>query len=135
MEWTDQRIRRLDADGEPVALTPEPSVARGDRYADGDVSPDGTWMVVVREHHPSEHAPATEVRNEIVRLDARAPSEPEVLVTGPDFVAAPRISPDGRRWPGCPGTTRRCRGTTSCSPSAGSTRASRPSSRAGRGSR
>ncbi len=95
VDWTDQRIRRLDPDGEPVALTPEPSVARGDRYADGDVAPDGTWMVVVREHHPSEQAPATEVRNEIVRLDARLPSEPEVLVTGPDFVAAPRISPDG----------------------------------------
>ena len=35
------------------------------------------------------------MRNEIVRLDARAPSEPEVLVTGPDFVAAPRLGPDG----------------------------------------
>ncbi|WP_226353463.1 hypothetical protein [Pseudonocardia sp. ICBG601] len=30
-----------------------------------------------------------------MRLDARVPSEPEVLVSGPDFVAAPRISPDG----------------------------------------
>ncbi|MDQ4115900.1 MAG: S9 family peptidase, partial [Actinomycetota bacterium] len=95
VEWTDQRIRRLDPEREPIALTPEPAVPRGDRYADGDVSPDGTWMVAVREHHPSEHAQATEVANEIVRLDARVPSEPEVLVTGPDFVAAPRISPDG----------------------------------------
>ncbi|TCK25274.1 dipeptidyl aminopeptidase/acylaminoacyl peptidase [Pseudonocardia endophytica] len=96
VEWTDQRVRRLDPDsGRTTVLTPDPAVPRGDRYADGDVSPDGTWMVAIREHHPSEHAPATDVVNEIVRLDAREPSEPEVLVTGPDFVAAPRISPDG----------------------------------------
>lgn len=95
VEWADQRLYRLDRGGEPVALTPEPAVPRGDRYADGDVAPDGTWMVAVREHHHAEHTPAAEVVNEIVRLDARAPSEPEVLVSGPDFVAAPRISPDG----------------------------------------
>ncbi|WP_242622971.1 alpha/beta hydrolase family protein [Pseudonocardia sediminis] len=95
VEWTDQRLYRLDPDGAPVALTPEPDVPRGDRWADGDVAPDGTWLVAIREHHPSAGAPATEVVNEIVRLDAREPSEPQVLVTGPDFVAAPRISPDG----------------------------------------
>jgi dipeptidyl aminopeptidase/acylaminoacyl peptidase len=101
VDWADQRLRRL-ADGEVTVLTPEPAVRRGDRYADGDVAPDGTWLVCVREHHPrsacsdaSRTAPATEVVNEIVRLDARAPSEPEVLVSGPDFVAAPRISHDG----------------------------------------
>jgi dipeptidyl aminopeptidase/acylaminoacyl peptidase len=102
VDWTDQRLRRLGTDGEVVVLTPEPAVPRGDRYADGDVAPDGTWLVCVREHHPLsacsdalQPAPATEVVNEIVRLDARAPSTPEVLVSGPDFVAAPRISRDG----------------------------------------
>jgi dipeptidyl aminopeptidase/acylaminoacyl peptidase len=95
VEWDDQRLRRLDPGGEPVVLTPEPAVPRGDRFADGHVAPDGTWLVAVRERHPSADAPATAVRNEVVRLDARVPSEPEVLVTGPDFVAAPRISPDG----------------------------------------
>ncbi|MFP5023427.1 S9 family peptidase [Pseudonocardia phyllosphaerae] len=96
VDWSDQRIRRLDrAGGDPVVLTPEPVVPRGDRYADGDVAPDGSWMVAIREHHPVEDAAATDVVNEIVRLDARMPSQPEVLVSGPDFVAAPRISPDG----------------------------------------
>ncbi|MBC3190880.1 S9 family peptidase [Pseudonocardia sp. C8] len=95
VEWADQRLHRLECGAEPVALTPEPSVPRGDRYADGDVAPDGSWMVAVREHHPAEHAPAADVVNEIVRLDARVPSTPEVLVSGPDFVAAPRLSPDG----------------------------------------
>jgi dipeptidyl aminopeptidase/acylaminoacyl peptidase len=95
VDWADQRLRRRGTDGEVVVLTPEPAVRRGDRYADGDVAPDGTRLVCVREHHPSADAAATEVVNEIVRLDAHAPSTPEVLVSGPDFVAAPRISPDG----------------------------------------
>ncbi|WP_249266472.1 MULTISPECIES: S9 family peptidase [unclassified Pseudonocardia] len=95
VEWADQRLYRLDRGAAPVALTPEPDVPRGDRYADGDVAPDGSWLVAVREHHPSAGCPATDVVNEIVRLDAREPSAPEVVVTGPDFVAAPRISPDG----------------------------------------
>ena len=32
-----------------------------------------------------------------MRLDARAPSIPQLVVTGSDFVAAPRFSPDGAR--------------------------------------
>jgi dipeptidyl aminopeptidase/acylaminoacyl peptidase len=96
VDWADQRLRRLDG-GEVTVLTPEPAVPRGERYADGDVAPDGTWLVCVREHHPRAGAPATEVVNEVVRLDARAPGEPTVLVSGPDFVAAPRLSPDAGR--------------------------------------
>ena len=95
VDWADQRLRRRGTDGEVTVLTPEPATPRGDRYADGDVAPDGTWLVCVREHHPSAGAPATDVVNEVVRLDAHAPSTPEVLVSGPDFVAAPRISHDG----------------------------------------
>ena len=94
VDWADQRLRRLD-DGAVTLLTPEPAVPKGDRYADGDVAPDGTWLVCVREHHPAVDSPATEVVNEVVRLDARGESVPEVLVSGPDFVAAPRLSPDG----------------------------------------
>jgi dipeptidyl aminopeptidase/acylaminoacyl peptidase len=90
--WADQRLYRL-ADDEPVPLTPEPATPRADRFADGDLAPDGATIVCVRERH---HGPsAAEVVNEIVRLDAHVPSEPEVLVSGSDFVAAPRLSPDG----------------------------------------
>ena len=56
------------------------------------MSPAGR-IVCVRERHLGEHA--TDVHNEIVTLDAHGASEPQVLVTGPDFVAAPRLSPDG----------------------------------------
>ncbi|RJQ88213.1 S9 family peptidase [Amycolatopsis panacis] len=93
----DQRVRVLEADGELVPLTPEPAFPRADRYADGHVSPDGTWLVAVRERHQVPGGPPDQVRNEVVRLRAHVPGEPEVLVTGSDFVAAPRISPDGRQ--------------------------------------
>jgi dipeptidyl aminopeptidase/acylaminoacyl peptidase len=92
VDWADQRLYRLEPGDEPAALTPRPAVDRGDRFADGDVAPDGRTIVCVRERHAAEGGP---VRNEIVRLDARLPGKPEVLVTGPDFVAAPRLSPDG----------------------------------------
>jgi dipeptidyl aminopeptidase/acylaminoacyl peptidase len=96
-EWADQRLYRRDPEsGRAQALTPEPEVLKGDRYADGDVSPDGDWIVCVREHHPRGGGVA-DVRNEIVRLAAHQPSTPEVLVGGPDFVSTPRWSPDGQR--------------------------------------
>jgi dipeptidyl aminopeptidase/acylaminoacyl peptidase len=96
-EWADQRLYRRDPDsGEATALTPEPDVPKGDRFADGDVSPDGHWIACVREHHPRGGG-VVDVRNEIVRLAAHEPSTPEVLVSGPDFASSPRWSPDGRR--------------------------------------
>jgi dipeptidyl aminopeptidase/acylaminoacyl peptidase len=99
--WADQRLYRLAPGGEPEPLTPEPATPRADRFADGDVAPDGESIVCVRERHSGPSA--EDVVNEIVRLDAQTPGEPEVLVSGSDFVAAPRLSPDGRtlawlRW-------------------------------------
>ncbi|HMQ26970.1 MAG TPA: prolyl oligopeptidase family serine peptidase, partial [Acidimicrobiales bacterium] len=91
--WGDQRLYRLDGPGAtPVALTPEPAVPMGDRYADVDVAPDGTWLVCVREHHPADGGEAV---NELVRIPTDGADAPEVLLTGPDFVAAPRLSADG----------------------------------------
>ncbi|OZM81085.1 S9 family peptidase [Pseudonocardia sp. MH-G8] len=91
--WADQRLYRIAPGGEPEPLTPEPATPRADRFADGEVAPDGATIVCVRERHTGPTA--ADVRNEVVRLAAHTPSEPEVLVTGPDFVAAPRLSPDG----------------------------------------
>ena len=110
-DWADQRLYRLVPGDAPVPLTPEPAWPRGDRYADGEPTADGARIVCVRERHVGDAASGslTEepppggvgssdkrgVHNEIVVLDARTPGEPDVLVTGPDFVAAPRLSPDG----------------------------------------
>ena len=94
--WADQRLYRRDPSGTCEPLTPGPAVERGDRYADGDLSPDGNRIACIREHHPPGGRGAVDVRNEIVALAAHGPSDPEVLVSGPDFVLSPRWSPDGR---------------------------------------
>ena len=94
--WVDQRLYWRDPrTGRSQALTPSPQIPRGDRYADGTLSPDRQTIVCVREHHPPDGRGPIDVRNEIVRLAAHAPSSPEVLVSGPDFVSNPRLDPDG----------------------------------------
>ena len=99
--WSDQRLYRLGPDDDsPVPLTPD-APGRSLRYADGRLTPDGSTVVCVRERHDPDG-----VHNELVAVPADgsaaadpAPSTPAVVVLfqGTDFVAAPRISPDGRR--------------------------------------
>jgi dipeptidyl aminopeptidase/acylaminoacyl peptidase len=80
----DQRVYAGD-----VPLTPEPDVEHGLRYADLQVV--GEWIVCVRERVASpEHV------NELVRFP-RTGGAVEVLESGHDFYAAPRVSPDGTR--------------------------------------
>ncbi|HEX2064751.1 MAG TPA: hypothetical protein VHE80_10065, partial [Acidimicrobiales bacterium] len=88
----DQRLYRLDPGQEPVPLTPEPPAPRAHRYADGRVSPDGRWLVCVRERHLGE-----DVANDLVAVPTSTDGEPAVVAEGHDFFAAPRLSPDGRR--------------------------------------
>src|SRR5688572_20851582 len=93
-EFSDQRLYRLDVGATaPVAVTPEPAVPSGVRFADLSALPDGA-VLAVRETHPSEHAPAADVVNEIVRIAPDGTSD--VLVRGPDFVSDPRLGPDGK---------------------------------------
>jgi dipeptidyl aminopeptidase/acylaminoacyl peptidase len=92
--WDDQRLYQLTGRAMPVPVTPEPEVARGDRWADGDLDPSRRWIAAVREHHTT----AGDVLNEVVILDARndtARLEPWPVVKGADFVSDPRFSPDG----------------------------------------
>ena len=92
VDWASQRLHRVEPGGAPVPITPEPAVPRGLRFADGDLSPDGTTLLCVQEEH---HADGSEATNTIVRLAAHEPSTPDVVVEGPDFVAHPRWRPDG----------------------------------------
>ncbi|MGI9594568.1 MAG: prolyl oligopeptidase family serine peptidase, partial [Acidimicrobiales bacterium] len=109
-EWSDQRLYRLaiantggntgeaETATEPEPVTAEPSVPAGWRYADGRVHPEGQWLACVREdHHGIGEGDKTEAANEIVGISLSGGIEdPVVMVTGADFVAAPRFSPDGR---------------------------------------
>jgi dipeptidyl aminopeptidase/acylaminoacyl peptidase len=93
--WDDQRLYRYAVGAAaPVAVTPEPPVRHGLRYADAEVTPDGHWIVCVRERHPAD---GSEAVNEIVAVaaDGDGTAEPRVLVSGPDFVSCPRVSRDG----------------------------------------
>ena len=91
-EFGDQRLYRLDPDGDPEPITPEPPRPRSLRYADGLWV--GDVIVSVRETHPDEG----EAINELVAVPVDGSGDPVVLVSGPDFVSTPRVSPDGTRF-------------------------------------
>ena len=96
-DWVSQRLWLLvDGASAPVPLTPDHGGA--ERFADGRVTPDGRWSVCVRER---ELDGGVEPVSELVavRLDPASPDgdEPTVLVSGADFHASPRVSPDGTR--------------------------------------
>ncbi len=83
--FTDQRIYRQPADGEPQPLTPEGPF----RYADLVVDRDRSRLICVREHHSLDQEP----ENELVSIDAEGNAT--VLVSGSDFYSSPCLSPDG----------------------------------------
>lgn len=89
--FSDQRLYRMEIGEEPVALTAEPLTPRSWRYADPVVSPDGKFLVCVRERHESE------VVNDIVVMATDGSTEPAVVAEGHDFFSSPTFSPDGRR--------------------------------------
>jgi dipeptidyl aminopeptidase/acylaminoacyl peptidase len=90
-DFADQRLRRIEPGGEPVPLTAEPEAPRSLRYSDGRPTPDGDWLVCVHERH-GEGQPV----NEIIAVATDGSMRTEVIATGADFYASPRVSPDGR---------------------------------------
>jgi dipeptidyl aminopeptidase/acylaminoacyl peptidase len=90
-DYADQRLYRVaPGSTEPVAVTPQPELPAGVRFA--DLSADGDGVLAVRETHTPSGRSA-EVVHEVVRVAADGSTE--VLVTGPDFVSDPRRAPDG----------------------------------------
>ncbi len=67
-----------------------PLTSSGHRYADGRPTGDGRWYVAVRERHDESG-----VHNEIVRVATDGSGAVELLHSGHDFYASPRISPEG----------------------------------------
>jgi hypothetical protein len=105
VEKTDQRVRILAPGDEPRALTPADA---GMRFGDLQLVGDELWAV--RETHGTG-APVPPRDIVAIPLDGSASADPGAVrsvVAGSDYVAYPRVSPDG--WPGSPGTTRTCRG-------------------------
>jgi dipeptidyl aminopeptidase/acylaminoacyl peptidase len=89
-EFKDGRLYRLDPGAsEAVPITPEGPW----RYADMRADPGRRRFLSIREDHGVEGQPEAAIV--AVPLDGTEP--PAVLYKGPDFIAAPRLSPDGRR--------------------------------------
>ncbi|MBX3726117.1 MAG: S9 family peptidase [Xanthomonadales bacterium] len=92
--FPDQRLYLSATDAAPRPLT-----AADHRFADCVRDPARPRLLCVREDHTAATLAANgEERNEIVAVSLAGDTEVagEVLVTGSDFVAYPRPSPDGR---------------------------------------
>jgi dipeptidyl aminopeptidase/acylaminoacyl peptidase len=82
--FADQRIYRHAGVGEPEPITPEAPF----RYADAVWDKARRRILCIREDHSREgHEPA----NQIIEIG----DETKILVSGNDFYASPRLSPDG----------------------------------------
>jgi len=86
--YVDQRLYRQDPGAEPRPITPEMDL----RYADCVFDRRRGRMICVREDHT---VPDREAVNTLVGLDLEANDGGCAVVSGNDFYASPRVSPDG----------------------------------------
>jgi dipeptidyl aminopeptidase/acylaminoacyl peptidase len=87
--YDDQQLYRIDRGGAPRVLTHDAQ----QRYADAIVDAPRRRLVAVREDHRGGDIDAVA---SLVAVDLRD-GNVQVLLQGPDFLASPRLSPDGRR--------------------------------------
>ena len=87
--FADQRLYRQEPGAEPKAITPEEPL----RYADGVFDAARGRIICVREEHTGEGEP----NNTIVAVDADGLKTQDVLFSGSDFCAAPRLSNDSSK--------------------------------------
>jgi dipeptidyl aminopeptidase/acylaminoacyl peptidase len=108
--FADGRVYRLEPGTKPHALTP---AGLGYRYADFAIDRARRRVMCVREDHGPEGQSLTP-NNTLVSFAAdRAGRGGRIIVSGNDFYAAPRLSPDGKQlayltwnhpnmpWDGC----------------------------------
>ncbi|MDE2940289.1 MAG: prolyl oligopeptidase family serine peptidase [Chloroflexota bacterium] len=89
--FDDQRLYRQEVGGEPEPLTPEADPAGGLRYADFIVDSARSRLICVHEDHTAGgHEPVNTLAAVSLANGALIS-----LVSGSDFYAAPRLSPDG----------------------------------------
>jgi dipeptidyl aminopeptidase/acylaminoacyl peptidase len=95
--FADGRLYRLGVgESEPIPLTPAPLTPdRQWRFADGTIDHGRQRWIGVREDHSGAGQPV----NTIVAVDLGQPGTTpgHIIANGYDFVASPRLSPDGRR--------------------------------------
>ncbi len=85
--FADQRLYQQTIGAEPIALTPEAPL----RYADAILDKRRDRLICVREDHQTQT-----VENTIAAISLTDQSQ-TILVSGSDFYAFPRLSPDNSR--------------------------------------
>ena len=89
--FADNRLYRLDpTKSEPRPITPDADW----RHADVVIDAARNRLLCVREDHTASD---TEPVNTLVAIPLDGQGEQQVFVTGSDFLASPRLSPDGSR--------------------------------------
>lgn len=82
----DQLSQSASADPTPPPIAPDAL-----RYADGVIDPRRGRMICVHE----DHTGPGQARNTLASVDLSGARPPRIVVSGNDFYAAPRLSPDG----------------------------------------
>ncbi|HEX4990573.1 MAG TPA: S9 family peptidase, partial [Candidatus Binatia bacterium] len=85
--FTDQRLYVQRPGSEPKPLTPAADI----RYADGVIDRRRNLFFCVRE----DHTGYGEAINTVVSIDVKTENPGKILVSGNNFYASPRLSPDG----------------------------------------
>ena len=88
--FEDQRLYRQTVESEPQPITSEAAL----RYADGVIDSKRNRLICVREDHTDTEREAV---NALVGIGLDGTGNEQILVSGNDFYAAPRLSPDGSR--------------------------------------
>ena len=91
-QLSDQRLYELKRGGAPAPVTP-PNYRYADCIASPGAAKSAAALLCVRE----DHTDPAHVRNTLVRLSLPIAGAGEVLFDGSDFIAYPRLSPDGRQ--------------------------------------
>ncbi|MCK4940941.1 S9 family peptidase [candidate division WOR-3 bacterium] len=89
--FDDQQVYRMDRGSDPAAITH----SNDKRYADFVVDERRGRIICIQESHSRI---SKESVNAIVAIDVEGKKEPQILVSGNDFYASPRISPDGESF-------------------------------------
>ncbi len=96
VDYADQRLRCIKADGTIRVLSPEPDSPKALRYADFRLSADRQWLIAIVEQHLSG-AKSTEPQNLIQAIATDGSGIVHTLAQGADFYGSPRLSPDSSR--------------------------------------
>ena len=93
--FADQRLYSVETGGAPQPITPESAL----RYADCVFDHERDRLICVREDHTEAALAAHgEAVNTIAAIALDGSEVQQVLVSGNDFYASPRLSPDGQRF-------------------------------------